>query len=373
MPPPTAQQPPPPPPAAQPPAAVQRPVTQAPAQAQQPPAPVPQQPVQAQPPAPVAQPPAGQIRQGGVAPGQPGFGPPPGRANLRDLQGQRQQTQEGNRTVIREYDRTIVREGDRAIIQHDETERFRRFDRNARVEQRGRDTATIIERPGGSRVVTVVDDNGRLVRRSRIGPDGREVIIIDNRPRPGMQPGGYFVALPPPVVRIPRERYILEAAAAGITAAAVYGVLMEPPIEPLARPYSLDEIRYSPTLRERMPRVDLDTITFESGSWEIGPDQAARLSVIANAIQQAIAHNPQEVFLIEGHTDAVGTDVDNLSLSDRRAEAVAVVLTDQFGIPPENLTTQGYGEQNLKIPTEGPDPRNRRVTVRRITPLLAGR
>jgi OmpA-OmpF porin, OOP family len=38
----------------------------------------------------------------------------------------------------------------------------------------------------------------------------------------------------------------------------------------------------------------------------------------------------------------------------------------------ENLTTQGYGEQYLKVPTQGPERTNRRVTVRRITPLLTG-
>jgi outer membrane protein OmpA-like peptidoglycan-associated protein len=78
------------------------------------------------------------------------------------------------------------------------------------------------------------------------------------------------------------------------------------------------------------------------------------------------------VFLIEGHTDATGNDVDNLSLSDRRAESVAVVLTNEFRVPPENLTTQGYGKQFLKVSTEGPERANRRVAVRRITPLLVG-
>ncbi len=58
--------------------------------------------------------------------------------------------------------------------------------------------------------------------------------------------------------------------------------------------------------------------------------------------------------MIEGHTDAVGNDVDNLSLSDRRAESVAVALTEQFQVPAENLVTQGYGEQYLKVPTQGP-------------------
>src|SRR5581483_4484450 len=152
----------------------------------------------------------------------------------------------------------------------------------------------------------------------------------------------------------------------------IYGALMAPPVEPITRAYTLDEIRYSPSLRDRMPRVDIDTLTFDTGSWEIRPDQMPRLQVIADGIRRAIEANPQEVFLIEGHTDAVGNDVDTLSLSDRRAEAVAVALTEQFQIPPENLTTQGYGEQYLKIPTDGPERRNRRVTVRRITPLLQG-
>ena len=70
-------------------------------------------------------------------------------------------------------------------------------------------------------------------------------------------------------------------------------------------------------------------------------------------MKQATAQNPREVFLIEGHTDAVGADDDNLSLSDRRAESVAVALSEQFGVPAENLTTQGYGEQYLKVPSAG--------------------
>jgi outer membrane protein OmpA-like peptidoglycan-associated protein len=81
--------------------------------------------------------------------------------------------------------------------------------------------------------------------------------------------------------------------------------------------------------------------------------------------------NPAETFLIEGHTDAVGTDEANLGLSDQRAEAVAAALTDVFAIPAENLSTQGYGEQYLKVQTESEERQNRRVAIRRITPLVA--
>jgi outer membrane protein OmpA-like peptidoglycan-associated protein len=241
-----------------------------------------------------------------------------------------------------------------------------------RVQRRGRENITVVTRPGGVQIVTVVDQDGRLIRRARRGRDGREVVIIDNRARGrGAVPGRYYVELPPPVLRIPRERYIVEAE--GASGDAIYETFMEPPVERLQRAYSLDEVRYSPEVRARMPRVDIDTINFETGSWEITPDQAERLSVIAAAINRAIERNANEVFLIEGHTDAVGNDVDNLSLSDRRAESVAYVLTEQFQVPAENLTTQGYGAQYPKVQTDGAERRNRRVSILRITPLLAGR
>jgi outer membrane protein OmpA-like peptidoglycan-associated protein len=122
-------------------------------------------------------------------------------------------------------------------------------------------------------------------------------------------------------------------------------------------------VRFSAPLRDRMPRVDLD-VTFETGSWQLSSEQVDRLAAIAEGINRAIKRNPREVFMVEGHTDAVGQDVDNLSLSDRRAESVAVALAEQFQVPAENLVTQGYGEQYLKVPTEGPEIVNRRVAVR---------
>ena len=307
----------------------------------------------------------------------PSVGTPTSARRLDDFRGQRREVQQGGRTVIQEPGRTIIRDGGRLVIQHNETDRFRVNARNVQTERRGRDTATIVERPNGVRIITVTDENGRMLRRIRRNSYGREVILIDNTRRGtaiavGAAVVGGIVVLnmAAPVVRIPRDRYIVEAEMAD--RALIYETLMAPPIETLERDYTLDEIRYNAALRDRMRRVDIDTVTFDTGSWEVTPDQVPRLQVIAEAILQAIQQNPDEVFLMEGHTDAVGDDVDNLSLSDRRAEAVAQVLTEQFNVPPENLTTQGYGEQQLKVPTDGPERRNRRVTCRRITPLLNG-
>jgi outer membrane protein OmpA-like peptidoglycan-associated protein len=290
------------------------------------------------------------------------------------IRAERQVTNEGGRTIFREPDRTIIRDGGQTIIRHNEGDRFRYGARDVRVEQRGNDNFTTIVRPNGDRIVNVVDANGLLLRRSRILPNGREIIIIDNqRTRnlaPGVGIGGFFINLPPPIIRIPRNRYIVDYGYAD--PGLIYETLLAPPVEIIDRPYTLDEIRYSAPLRDRMPRVDLNTVTFDSGSWELTPDQVDKLAVIADGLNRAIAQNPQEVFLIEGFTDATGSEEDNLSLSDRRAESVAVALTQQFGVPAENLSTQGYGEQFLLIPTPGPEPANRRVAVQRITPLLDG-
>jgi outer membrane protein OmpA-like peptidoglycan-associated protein len=296
------------------------------------------------------------------------------------LRTQRRQHDEGGRRVIDEPDRRqIVRDKDRVFIRHDETARFRRFG-DARVVQQGGETRTVFSRPGGVQIITVTDANGRLIRRIRREPNGREVILIDNRLRGAAAVGavgvaalaaGYFLTLPPPRVAIPREQYIV-----GYGRAAppdIYAALAAPPIEEIERPYALDEIRYNYNLRARMRRVVIDSINFESGSWELSPDQVGRLENIANAIRQMIARNPTEVFLVQAHTDAVGTEEDNLSLSDRRAETIAAILTEHFQIPPENLVTQGYGEQHLLVPNPGPEPANRRAEVIRITPLLAGR
>jgi outer membrane protein OmpA-like peptidoglycan-associated protein len=286
-------------------------------------------------------------------------------------QQRRERVDEGGRRIIEEPGRIIVREHNTVIIQHDETERFRRIGRDVREERRGGERFLFVPRPGGVQVVSVVDDSGHLLRRFRRGPDGREVVLIDNGPPDRFRRREYFVELAPPRIVIPAAKYVVNMERA--SAPDLIEALVSPPLEPLERAYTLDEIRYSYGLRARMRSIDLDTITFEFNSWEVTPDQVGRLEAAAAAIRDVIARNPNEVFLIEGHTDAVGSDEDNLSLSDRRAEAVAVVLTENFQIPAENLTTQGYGKQFLKIQTPAAERQNRRVTVRRITPLLAGR
>lgn len=295
------------------------------------------------------------IRKQGQAPTQ----------TLRDLKQERHETREGDRTVIREGDRTIVRENNRTIIRHSEADRFAVGARSVQQEHRGDRTVSVVMRPNGVSIINETDPQGRLVRRLRRDRDGREVVIIDESRFGPQRP--LFLNLPPPRIRIPRDRYIVDLDRA--PPERIYETLIAPPVDEVDQVYSIGEVRYNAPLRQLMPRIDLD-INFETGSWQITPDEIEKLDAIARGLNRAIARNPREVFLIEGHTDAVGSDDDNLSLSDRRAEAVAVALSEQFGVPPENLITQGYGEQDLKVPTQGPERANRRVAIRRITPLI---
>ena len=312
-------------------------------------------------------PPPAQAAAPALAPGARSAGP----QNLDDFRGQRREVREGGRTVITEPGRVIVQDpSGRSFIRHNEVDRFRYGARDVRVTQDGRDTRTVVVRPDGSQIITVTGGDGQLLRRIRRNDRGQELVIIDNSFRGPRGAGGFYVDLPPPVIRIPQNRYIVDYEDASPD--LIYETMQAPPVERVQRRYSLDEIRYSPSVRQLMPSIDLDTINFETGSWEIPADQAAKLQAIADGLNRAIQRNPKEVFLIEGHTDAVGADVDNLSLSDRRAQSAAELLTRQFQVPEENLTSQGYGEQYLKVPTDQAERRNRRVTIRRITPLLDG-
>jgi outer membrane protein OmpA-like peptidoglycan-associated protein len=309
--------------------------------------------------------------------GKRGASAAPNAARFEQVRKQRRQRVEdgGQRAVIEEPDkRRIIIEKDRAFVRHDETERFSRTGKRVRQERQKDGTIlSVYLGLGGVEILTLEDDQGRLLRRSRKGRDGRENVLIDNRQFYRSRPRGgradLYVDLPAPSLRIARDKYIVDYDEA--SEEDVYEALSAPPVERLDRGYSMEEVRYGRGLRERMRRVDLDAITFAFGSWEVEESQYSKLERVALAFKRILKRNPDEMFLIEGHTDAVGSDIDNLSLSDRRAESVAIILSDEFRVPPENLTTQGYGEQYLKELTNGPSRQNRRVAVRRITPLLS--
>jgi outer membrane protein OmpA-like peptidoglycan-associated protein len=227
-------------------------------------------------------------------------------------------------------------------------------------------------RPEGYRIVTIRNRYGDIIQRSRVDARGRETVLYyapelyEDPDRDYFEDPG--ADLPPMRLRVPLNDYIIDTSTDPDR--DYYEFLSEPPVEPVERVYSLNEVKYSARIRDKVRRIDLDTVTFATGSAEIPMSQARTLRKVADAINEVLDKDASETFLIEGHTDAVGSDQSNLILSDQRAESVANVLTDVYGIPPENLATQGYGERYLKVNTDGPNQENRRVTIRRVTPLV---
>ena len=73
--------------------------------------------------------------------------------------------------------------------------------------------------------------------------------------------------------------------------------------------------------------------------------------------------NGQDKFIIQGHTDAVGSEDYNKALSARRAQAVADYLVEKHGISRDRLETQGLGKSSLLLPADPNNGRNRRVQV----------
>lgn len=139
----------------------------------------------------------------------------------------------------------------------------------------------------------------------------------------------------------------------------------KPPV--YSRRHSLGEIKRSHIIRDTMPAIDIQAINFEFGSADISRREFWKVEEIAIALRHFLRRNRQELFLLEGHTDAVGSHLANYNLSIRRARSLRRTLVRHFGIEPYSLEIEGYGEEFLAVYTQAPEWRNRRVTIRRLT------
>jgi outer membrane protein OmpA-like peptidoglycan-associated protein len=200
----------------------------------------------------------------------------------------------------------------------------------------------------------LVDERRRRAQEMASGQDfgdGEEELDVQDTFKPGR--------------RVPRNVFEAEADDAEIA-----DVLVAPPKRKVSRRYTVDEIASSPELRDAMPRIEIDTIHFGFNEAFVREEEINNLDRIASIMERVLRKYPREVFLIEGHTDAVGSDMYNLKLSRARAEAVKRALSTYYVIPAQNLKAAGLGERYLKIPTADPEPENRRVSISRATPLL---
>lgn len=108
-------------------------------------------------------------------------------------------------------------------------------------------------------------------------------------------------------------------------------------------------------------------VLFDFDRWSIRADARPTLAKLA----ELIARSPGVPVVVEGHTDAKGSEAYNQRLSERRADSVADWLARQRGVDPARLGRRGLGESEPVAPNaraDGSDDpagrqRNRRVEV----------
>ena len=101
-------------------------------------------------------------------------------------------------------------------------------------------------------------------------------------------------------------------------------------------------------------------IAFEPNSARLHPDSGATLGALMAAMISPELRARD--FVIEGHTDAIGSPVHNQRLSQQRAEEVRLYLVT-LGVAPERLRALGRGASDPANPRDPRSAENRRVRV----------
>lgn len=90
--------------------------------------------------------------------------------------------------------------------------------------------------------------------------------------------------------------------------------------------------------------VVLKEINFEFNRSNVTQDGAFELDKLV----QVLTLNPQMVVMVKAHTDNRGSDVYNLSLSDRRAKSTVQYILSK-GISSDRISGKGFGESEPKV------------------------
>lgn len=103
-------------------------------------------------------------------------------------------------------------------------------------------------------------------------------------------------------------------------------------------------------------------LLFEYNSAQLRENAKVGLMKLALLIDK----NPELYCWIEGHTDLIGGDEFNQTLSVRRADAVKNYLVQSMGIPAKRIATRGFGKRQPIVMTGAADQQspNRRVEIK---------
>jgi outer membrane protein OmpA-like peptidoglycan-associated protein len=103
------------------------------------------------------------------------------------------------------------------------------------------------------------------------------------------------------------------------------------------------------------------SVLFATGKSELLPAAKNKLDEVAAAIKDL---KPGQTIVVEGHTDSVGDDASNQTLSQARAQSVRDYLASK-GVPNDKVTAVGKGEGTPVADNKSPEGRanNRRVEI----------
>jgi outer membrane protein OmpA-like peptidoglycan-associated protein len=106
--------------------------------------------------------------------------------------------------------------------------------------------------------------------------------------------------------------------------------------------------------------INMGDVLFDFGKYDLRAEAREKLAKLSGIV---LGH-PGLNLTIEGHTDDVGSDQVNQTLSENRAEEVRSYLI-QEGLPPTNVTAQGFGKTSPVSDNSTPAGRqkNRRVEI----------
>ena len=104
--------------------------------------------------------------------------------------------------------------------------------------------------------------------------------------------------------------------------------------------------------------VALHGILFDTAKATIKDESKAELQAVGDLLKAQAGLRLE----IQGHTDSVGTPASNKTLSEARAAAVKQYLVANFSIAPDRLTTAGFGENVVNVPSprwpDSPSPQH---------------
>ncbi|MDR1865751.1 MAG: OmpA family protein [Bacteroidales bacterium] len=93
--------------------------------------------------------------------------------------------------------------------------------------------------------------------------------------------------------------------------------------------------------------IELTNIFYDFAKWNLRPESMVALDKLV----ETLTDNPHITIELGSHTDSRGSESDNQTLAQRRAQAVVNYLIEK-GIAADRLTPKGYGEAQPKVVTE---------------------